>query len=314
MFKKLSFYLFLTALSLSALPASAQTLKFMDSNSDVAQLKSWLETSGFLEKENAQGNVFDLNVKNAIEQVQNSFELEPTGIATDEIQVICRLMAQLVNQQQLSSSDVSSEKSAQKSEVILPNIIGMTHKEALKTLAYYNLYVNFISEKTDDPDIQVGQVFKVTPSIGSSVKEKSYVTAYISSGRPTYTAHTFNYEWYNAPGSNNDDWLFDTISIQDGVMTIKGTYNINSEKKLFWRNFGTAHVVDRSNTISIPLSFNTKEEEISRKTKKEITITIPVSDLEKNKPTTFTVNLELFVGSSKKTSKSIQIDFHVSWN
>lgn len=314
MFKKLSFYLFLTSLSLSALPASAQTLKFMDSGSDVVQLKSWLETSGFLEKENAQGNVFDLNVKNAIEQVQSSFELEPTGIATDEIQVICRLMAQLVNQQLSSSSDISSEKSAQKSEVILPNIIGMTHKEALKTLAHYNLYVNFISEKTDDPDIQVGQVFKVTPSIGSSVKEKSYVTAYISSGLPTYNSSHCNYSFEYAPGSNNDEWSFSTIYIQDGIMKIEGTYSIDSEKKLFWRNFGTAYIVDRSNTVSLPLSFQTSEEEISRKKEKNITISIPVSDLEKNKPTSFTVELELYVGSSKKTQKNIQIDFNVSWN
>lgn len=315
MLKKTSLFLLFALMSFLTLSSSAQTLKFMDSNSDVVQLKSWLEMSGFLKKEYAQGNVFDLNVKNAIEQVQNSFELEPTGIATDEMQVICRLMAQLVKQQQLSASTSSPvEENTQKDKVVIPNIIGMTSKEALKTLSYYNLYVNFVSEKTDDPDIQLGQVFKVTPSIGSSVKEKSYVTACISSGRPTYTASTFNYSWDSAPGSTKDDWTFNTITIQDGMMEIKGTYNISSEKKLFWRNFGTAYIVDRSNTVSIPLSFQTREEEISRKAKKSITISIPISDLEKTKPTTFTTELELYVGSHKKSQNNIQISFNVSWN
>lgn len=116
--------------------------------------------------------------------------------------------------------------------------------------------------------------------------------------------------WWNVKGSNSDNYEFQAPYIQDGNLYIKLEVTLNSEYSLRWRNFGEACITDRFDK-TVPIQVEYENEKIKKGEAQNITLKIPLNDLDVKKPTTMSVELQLYRG--KQTETQIRLDFTMTW-
>ena len=282
--------------------ASAETLKMLDAGDEVLALKKALAAAGYLETTEETTNVFDKTTKNAIEELQKDFELEETGIATPEIQVICTLLGKLTE-----AKTSSSQEEADSDMVIMPDVYGVVAKDAaeiLRQLGLSALYTEQYAEYTE------GTVFRLSCTPGEKIKKGSKVTLYVSKGPRKIESKSSTITWWHVKGSNSDDYEFENPYIYEDTLVIKLDATLNSEYSLRWRGYGTACITDRFDK-TVPIEVKYKDEQIKKGETQAITLRIPLSDLDVKKPTTLSVELQLYRG--KQTETQIRLDFTMTW-
>lgn len=284
--------------------AGAETLKMLDTGNEVLALKKALAAAGYLETTEEITNVFDKATKNAIEELQKDFELEETGIATSEIQVICTLLGKLTKGTPAAAQEgINPEPDM----VIMPDVRGVMAEDAAETLKKLGMYVLFAEGYDGSPE---GTVFRLGYKPGEKLKKGSKVTLRVSKGPRRIESKDSTIRWRNVKGSNNDQYKFYSPYIYEGTLIIKLEATLNSEYSLRWRNFGEACITDRFDK-TVPIQVEYENEQIKKGEMQNITLKIPVNDLDVKKPTTLSVELQLYRG--KQTPTQIRLDFTMTW-
>lgn len=289
--------------------ANAEPLKMLDTGDEVLALKKALMAAGYLEATEETTNVFDKATKNAIEELQKDFELEETGVATPEIQVICTLLGKLT----MPASDQKQEQEKEPGKtdtdiVIMPDVAQMTPENASSALRDYGLYT--VYEEQYSEEVKEGYVVCANFPAETTVRKGTKITLYVSKGPKRIDSKDSNIRWWNVKGSNGDDYEFESPYIYDGTLIIKLEATLNSEYSLRWRNFGKACITDRFDK-TVPIQVIYKDEQIKKGKTQNITLMIPVNDLDVKKPTTLSVELQLYRG--KQTPTQIRLDFTMTW-
>jgi len=282
--------------------ANAETLKMLDTGDEVLALKKALTAAGYLEATEETTNVFDKATKNAIEELQKDFELEETGIATPEIQVICTLLGKLTE-----TKSTAGQEEADADMVVMPDVYGITAEDAAEALKKLGLYVIF-TERYDDS--QEGTVCYTGCKPGEKLKKGSKVIVRVSKGPRRIESKASTITWWHVKGSNSDDYEFENPYIYEDTLIIKLDVTLNSEYSLRWRGYGTACITDRFDK-TVPIEVKYENEQIKKGETQTITLRIPLRDLDVKKPTTLSVELQLYRG--KQTPTQIRLDFTMTW-
>lgn len=281
--------------------ANAETLKMLDTGDEVLALKKALTAAGYLKATEETTNVFDKATKSAIEELQKDFELEETGIATPEIQVICTLLGKL------TEAKPAAEQEADSDMVVMPDVCGVTAEDAAEALKNLGLYVVF-TERYDDS--QEGTVCYTDCKPGERLKKGSKVIVRVSKGPRRIDSKQSTWRAWWVKGSKEDDYKLYTPYIYEDTLVIKLDATLNSEYNLRWRGYGTACITDRFDK-TVPIQVKYEKEQIKKGETQEITLRIPLSDLDVKKPTTMSVQIELY--RSEKTEVHLRMDFTMTW-
>lgn len=278
----------------------AETLSFLNESDEVAVLKKNLIKAGYLEKEEAESNLFNKKTKDAVLALQHDFSLPETGVASPEIQVIALLLAKLETRTE-SNAVVTVEQK-------MPNLLSMSKTNAVSTLQSIGLlpiFTEVFSDKTP-----ADHVVSTVPAAGQSFPGDKRVSVVISKGAKRIDAeHATWYAWW-LKGSNEDNYDFGDIYIDDGYLHIELYATINSSIKHRWRGYGTAAIRDTFDKV-VPFNLKYETEEIIKGKSQRIELVIPIKDLEVKKPTTLSVKIELY--RNKKTEDRLRMDFTFAW-
>lgn len=282
--------------------ANAETLKMLDTGDEVLALKKALTAAGYLEATEETTNVFDKATKNAIEELQKDFELEETGIATPEIQVICTLLGKLTE-----TKSTAGQEEADADMVVMPDVYGITAEDAAEALKKLGLYVIF-TERYDDS--QEGTVCYTGCKPGEKLKKGSKVIVRVSKGPRRIDAKHSTWQAWWVKGSKEDNYELYTPYIYEDTLVIILDATLNSEYSLRWRGYGTACITDRFDK-TVPIEVKYENEQIKKGETQTITLRIPLGDLDVKKPTTMSVQIELYRGA--KTEVHLRMDFTMTW-
>ena len=135
--------------------------------------------------------------------------------------------------------------------------------------------------------VDEGKVISTSPAAGTEVELFSPIDVIVSSGPASVLAKDSYIEWTNV-GFGDDEWTFETPKIADGKLTIRMTAVLS--RSLVWHDaaggtgYGVAAINDTFDK-SVPLRIQFAEEELGAGETHKLTLTIPVTDLDVDKPT-----------------------------
>lgn len=190
-------------------------------------------------------------------------------------------------------------------KVEIPDLYGVSEDNASLILTSKSLVPQFIYEYND---LDEGLIYDTNPSMYDRVDNNSIVTVYVSKG-PSYiqsTESTIN--WYHV-GSAEDDWDFYNPHIKEGYLYIECQPTFGTSFKWKESGFGTASINDTF-AKKVPLKIEYNNQEVKANEQQEITLVIPVKDLDVNKPTTLYTKLSI---EKNNVYQEISVNFTISW-
>jgi len=178
------------------------------------------------------------------------------------------------------------------SSIIIPDIIKVDEATAKTLLAQKSLIPSI--EYDFNYAIAEGLVFKTDPEIGASVKKDDKVLIYISKGPKKIRSSNSNATWEDA----RDEFEFYPPYIEDGFFVLETEFKFHKKYELLYferdgAGYGRASISDTFDKV-VPLSVETEDKILDPSKLEELTIKIPVKDLDVQKPTTlyFTIYFE----------------------
>lgn len=161
-------------------------------------------------------------------------------------------------------------------------------------------YTNFI----------IGAIVVITLlTVGIIISASNRKANQISVSDNNCTAKHAVIHWYNIYQSTDDDWNMYTPYIENNYIYIKTEMQLNSSLSVALRGFGTASINDTFNK-TVPIEYEYENSNVTMGEYQNITIRIPISDLDVQKPTTLYCRLATYIGGMQK---DIQLEFDIAW-
>lgn len=168
-----------------------------------------------------------------------------------------------------------------------------------------------LKEKASD-SVDEGKVVSTSPPAGSVVEPFSPVEVFISTGPASVLAKDSYIEWTNV-GYGDDEWTFETPKIADGRLSVRMTAVLS--RSLVWHDaaggsgYGVAAINDTFDK-SVPLRIQFADEELAAGETHKLTLTIPVTDLDVDRPTRVYMRLFAVI---KGTYDEIPLTLTMTW-
>lgn len=197
------------------------------------------------------------------------------------------------------------------SQLSVPNLKGVDGELALTLLADRMLIPKTSYDYSND--VLTGQVVRTEPKSGSAVVADQVVTVFVSRGPASLSAEDSSISW-SSIGYGSDDWEFTSPSIEKGVLVIECEPKFAASME--WRDpqsenqgFGRASISDTfEKTVPVTIQFEKKKAAADERQK--VTLRIPLSDLDVQRPTTMFLKLYAKQGGD---NINIEIDFSITW-
>jgi len=233
-------------------------------------------------------------------------------VITVIIVVVITLLAVIIGLA-LSSSRLFNKEVETTSEIsiTIPNVADVD-KSTAKTILTNKGLIPIIQYEYDNL-VELGNVTRTSPEIGSTVKEDSVVTIFISKGPQKVVSKSSTIEWYNI-SSVADDWSFDAPYIYNGSLTIACYVKFALPVK--WKDpnnsghgFGTASINEISGK-TVPIKITYAKKSVNAYDMSYLALIVPLADLDNKKPSTIYAKLTAFVNGEEK---DINVNFTMSW-
>lgn len=192
----------------------------------------------------------------------------------------------------------------------IPNVVGVQEAVAIQTLTNKG-YIPAV-EYESSTEQEKGYVIGTNPGHGSNLNKGGQITVYVSTGSIADNdseATNVVIRWYPIYQSTDDDWNVYTPYIKNNYIYIKTEMKLNSSMSVALRGFGTASINDTFSK-TVPIEYEYEKSDVTMGEYQDVTIRIPVSDLEVQKPTTLYCRLATYVGGRQK---DIQLEFDITW-
>lgn len=194
----------------------------------------------------------------------------------------------------------------------VPDVVGTDTATAKSVLSSLGLIP--VEKLVNSETVDAGNVIQTDPPIGAVSDPGSKIELQISSGPKLLQAKASTIEWQNVAYSM-DNWEFSNPTIEDGTLKIEIT-EANLKAKVKWKDtynegagYGNASIND-SFDKAVPLKIIFDKQTYSSGEKQKLTLEVPVSDLENQKPTT--IYLELYA-SVNGVDTAIELTFTMTW-
>lgn len=115
--------------------------------------------------------------------------------------------------------------------------------------------------------------------------------------------------WQTVKGSSEDDYKVYSPYIKNGYLYVEIEPCLNSSYTVQYRGFGYASVVDTYDK-TVPFQYEYEQSTVTKGKFQNLTLRIPVTDLEVQKPTTLYCWLAVYVGGKQE---QIKLEFDISW-
>ena len=192
----------------------------------------------------------------------------------------------------------------------VPNIIGVQESVAISTLTNKG-YIPVVEYENSDTEAK-GCVTDTYPRARSLLTKGKQVTVYVSNGSISDNnckAQDSVIQWYNIYQSTKDDWNLYTPYIRNNYLYIETEMQLNSSMSVILRGFGTASINDTYDK-SVPIKYEYESSSVKAGEFQKVTIQVPLSDLDNQKPTTLYCKLATYVGGMQK---DIDLIFNITW-
>jgi hypothetical protein len=171
------------------------------------------------------------------------------------------------------------------SSIIIPDILKVDETTAKTLLAQKSLIPSI--EYDYNYAIAEGLVFKTDPEIGATVKKDDKVIVYISKGPKKITSSDSNAGWEDS----RDKFEFYAPYIEDGFFVLETEFKFHKKYELMYfdenggAGNGRASISDTFDKV-VPLRVESEDKILDPSKLEQLTIKIPVKDLDVQKPTT----------------------------
>ena len=212
-----------------------------------------------------------------------------------------------------AQTEVTSDQSVAE-QLTVPDIVN-TEELVAKNILSSNGLIPVVETEYND-DIEAGKIIRTSPDVGQSVEKNSKVTIYVSKGVKYIVASNSNLS-YHSISNEKDNWEFQMPYIDEGTLYIE-CYPLFMEDVKWYPyteemgGIGRASISDTFDK-TVPISIITSQETIKAGERGEITLKIPLSDLDVQQPTTMYVQLAAYLNGDETTQKRINIGFVFSW-
>lgn len=115
--------------------------------------------------------------------------------------------------------------------------------------------------------------------------------------------------WYFVKGSSTDDWQIYNPYVKGNYLYIDAKACLNSSYTVQYRGFGTASINDTFDK-TVPIEYEYENSTVTKGEYQNITIRIPVTDLEDQRPTTLYLRLASYIGG---VQEDIALEISISW-
>lgn len=196
--------------------------------------------------------------------------------------------------------------------VEMPNVSGLSENEAKSILNGMGIHVK-TREEYSYGGVNKGYVLSQDTPAGMPMEKNCIVTLTISKGPiMIQSLQSTWYAWW-VKGSSGDtyDFVDGSPYIYEDTLYIKLKATMNSKYKHLWRGYGTAAINDTFDKV-VPIAIRYEQEEMKKGETQEITLVIPLQNLDVDRPTTISAKLEMYYGNNKN-EESVRIDFTFSW-
>ena len=196
--------------------------------------------------------------------------------------------------------------------ITIPNFRGVSESEAKSILNGMGMHV-LTREEYSKVGMRKGYVITQDIPSGTAIERNTIITLVVSKGPIKVNSQQATwYAWW-VKGSSGDtyDFIEGSPYIYENDLYIKLKATMNSKYKHIWRGYGTASISDTFDKV-VPITVEYEHEEMKKGEPQEITIIIPLQNLDVNRPTTISSKLEMYYGNNK-TEEAVRIDFTFSW-
>ncbi|MDE5994560.1 MAG: zinc-ribbon domain-containing protein [Oscillospiraceae bacterium] len=115
--------------------------------------------------------------------------------------------------------------------------------------------------------------------------------------------------WYHIDATAEDDYNVYTPYFENGYVYIPIEAQINASNTVQHRGFGVASIRD-SFDKTVPIKYDYEKSTVEKGVYQKLTLRIPVTDLEVQRPTTLYCQLSVFVAGQQQR---INLEFDISW-
>lgn len=192
--------------------------------------------------------------------------------------------------------------------VEIPNLKKLSEEEAIIILHNSDLIPEIKYQYSDNVD--EGKVIDTIPLTGNKVEKNTRVKVKVSKGTEKIVAKNSVINYYHINNLFPDNWQFSFPYIEDKYMYIDCIVKFGTTFSWNGDGFGIAAVNDTfDKTVPVIILYNNKE--VEKNIEQNITLKIPISDLDVQKPTS--IYLKLFAINSKNKDIEINLSFSTSW-
>lgn len=114
--------------------------------------------------------------------------------------------------------------------------------------------------------------------------------------------------WYSVD-SVKDEYKLYTPYIENGYLYIDIETQINAPNTVQYRGFGSASITDTYDKV-VPIKYEYEKSTVTKGEYQNITIRVPLQDLNVQKPTTLYCKLAIYYAGNHK---DINLEFNISW-
>lgn len=187
----------------------------------------------------------------------------------------------------------------------VPNVVGVT-EDAAKQILMEKGYSPIIVYENDNSQ-PAGCVVGTNPGHGSRLSDGGQVTVYISAGKTDVSDAVLH--WYHVTGSTDDDYEFYTPYVQNNYLYIDMEMQLQTNYSVLLRGIGYASINDTYDK-TVPVEYEYEKAEVVKGEYQKITVRIPLSDLDNQRPTTIYFKLATYVGGR---NEDIRFEIDMTW-
>lgn len=115
--------------------------------------------------------------------------------------------------------------------------------------------------------------------------------------------------WYHIDATAKDDYNVYTPYFENGYVYIPIEAQINAGNTVQYRGFGVASIRD-SFDKTVPIRYDYEKSTVEKGVYQKLTLRIPITDLEVQRPTTLYCQLSVFIAGQQQR---INLEFDISW-
>ena len=178
----------------------------------------------------------------------------------------------------------------------VPDLSGSDSESAKTVIATLGLVP--VLEERHSETVEAGMVVTTKPAAGESAPAGSQVSIVVSKGPKRITSEDASAGWDDI--RTDGDWNYDAPYIEDGNLFLE-IFDVGFLSKVKWHDpsengegFGEATINDSFDKI-VPVSLVWEKQTHNAGQQQNITIEIPVSDLEEKRPTDISIRLFAYV-------------------